>query len=121
MEGWNSIREGFYSIQVNSVQKVVNMVVGGSFSPEKVQQFLNDYHKNLDPIPASQYELRFDCRDLNVITQDMIPHLQGCFELYKTTGFKKVVVEIKQSAIIKMQLNRIAKTVGLEPFEVVEV
>lgn len=90
------MNEGFYTIQVNSLQKVVNMEVGGSFTPEKVEEFLKDYHKNINPIPAAQYELRFDCRSLDILTQDMVPHLQGCFELYKSSGFKNVVVEIKK-------------------------
>lgn len=113
--------QGFYTIQVNSTQNAVNMEVGGSYTPEKVEQFLKDYHNKIDPIPASQYELHFDCRSLNIVTQDMVPHLQGCLELYKTSGFKKVVVEIVKNPIIKMQLNRIAKNAGLDSFEVIEV
>lgn len=115
------MKNGFYSIEVNSVQKVVNMEVGGSFTPEKVEQFLKDYNQNINSIQAAQYELRFDCLSLEIVTQDMVPHLQGCFELYKSSGFKKVVVEIKKNAIIKMQLNRIAKNAGLDAFEVVEI
>lgn len=115
------MKDGFYSIQVNSSQRVVNMEVGGSFSPDTVQQFVRDYHRNVDSIPASQYELRFNCRNLDLVKQDMIPDLENCFNLYKSSGFKKVVVEIQKSPIIKMQLNRVAKGTGLNSFEVVEV
>lgn len=115
------MREGFYKINVNPVKKVVNMEVGGTFTPDKAQQFVNDYHTKIGKLQANEFELHFDCKNIDVVTQDMVPHLQACYELYKQSGFKQVVVEITKSAIIKMQLTRIARTTGLTNFNVVEV
>ena len=114
-------KEGYYSIKVNTIGKVVDMVVSGTFTPEKAQQFINDYQNRIGAITAENFTLKFDCTDLDVVTQDMIPDLEQCYQLYKSSGFKKVIFEIKKNPIIKMQLSRIARKVGLSNAEVVEI
>jgi len=112
--------EGTYTMSVNPATKTVDMTVSGTFTPEKAQQFVNDYQSRIAKINASEYVLEFDCRDLDVVTQDMIPNLESCLALYKSSGFKKVEVGIRKSAIISMQLKRLAKNVDLTNFEVVQ-
>ncbi|MFT4416398.1 hypothetical protein ACLM5H_21265 [Fredinandcohnia humi] len=112
--------EGSYTMNVNLEKKTVDMTVSGTFTPEKAQQFINDYQHKLSSINASEFVLEFDCRDLDVVTQEMIPNLENCLALYKSTGFKKVEVGIRKSAIISMQLKRLARNVGLTTFEVVQ-
>lgn len=107
-------------MSVNSANKTVDMTVSGTFTPEKAQQFISDYESKIAAINASEYVLEFDCRDLDVVTKEMIPNLESCLALYKTSGFKKVEVGIKKSAIISMQLKRLANNVGLTNFEVVQ-
>ncbi|MCT6924788.1 MULTISPECIES: hypothetical protein [Bacillales] len=113
--------QGQYSIQVNSAGKVVNMKVSGTFTPEKAQEFINDYNRQIGKISANEYDLRFDCRGLNVVTQEMTPHLEGCFKLYNESGFKNIIIEIDRSAVLKMQLARLGRNVGLTNLKIEEV
>jgi len=112
---------GTYSMSVMAVQKTVEMTVSGSFTPEKAQEFIADYQSQIGKIKADEFVLKFDCRDLAVVTQDMIPDLESCFALYKSSGFKMVEVGIKKSAVLKMQLSRLARKQGLTNFEVQEI
>ena len=112
--------EGIYTMNVNVVEKTIDMTVSGTFTPEKAKQFINDYQQKVSSINASEFILEFDCRDLDVVTKEMIPDLENCLTLYKSSGFKKVEVGIKKSAIISMQLKRLANNVGLTTFEVIQ-
>lgn len=112
---------GSFKITTNRLQKSVDMIIRGSFTPEMTQEFITDYQKKVSSVNASDYTLRLDCMDLNVVTPAMIPDLENCYRLYQSSGFKKVVFEIKKSPIIKMQLSRIARTTGLANAEIVEV
>lgn len=112
---------GSFSITVNRFKKTVDMVIRGSFTPEKTQEFVAVYQKKVASVNASDYTLRLDCLDLNVVTPAMIPDLENCYRLYDSSGFKKVLFEIKKNPVIKMQLRRIARTTGLANAEIVEV
>lgn len=112
--------EGTYTMKVNVAEKTVDMTVSGTFTPEKAKQFVDDYQLKLSSVNTSEFVLEFDCRDLDVVTKEMIPDLENCLALYKSSGFKKVEVGIKKSAIISMQLKRLASNVGLTTFEVVQ-
>ncbi|WML42646.1 hypothetical protein [Neobacillus sp. PS3-40] len=114
-------KEGYYSIKVNPSTKTIDMVVSGTFTPEKALQFVNDYQSKVGTIKAGEFILKCDCRELDVVTQDMIPDLENCYRLYQSSGFNKVVIEIKKSPVIKMQLSRIGRNTGLTNLEFVEV
>lgn len=112
--------EGTYTMNVDSGKKTIAMTVSGTFTPEKAKQFINDYEQKLSSINTNEFILEFDCRDLDVVTKEMIPDLENCLMLYKSSGFKKVEVGIKKSAIIAMQLKRLANNVGLPAFEIIQ-
>lgn len=111
---------GEYKIIVNRASKTIDMLVRGTFTPEQAKSFHQDYVSKVASINAEDFTLKVDCLDMNLITQDMIPALQVSMEMYKKSGFKKVEVLIKKSTILKMQINRVAKMVGLTNLEVVE-
>lgn len=46
--------------------------------------------------------------------------LEGCFQLYKNDGFKKVILRIASNPILKLQLNRVARSVKLDNCEIIE-
>jgi len=50
----------------------------------------------------------------------MLEQLAASFNLYKETGFKEITFEVN-SAILKMQINRIVRQVNLTNANVVEV
>ena len=114
------MEKGRYTMNVNRVKKELNIMIEGNFSPEQAQRYVSDYNANVKSINPSEYVLRLDCRDLNVITPDLVDSLEACYILYKSSQFNKVIIEIKQVAILKMQLNRIARKVELN-CDIVEV
>ena len=114
--------EGRYTINVNRVKKSIDMTVSGTFTPEQANKFIADYNSKLSGINAGEYVLNFDCRDLNLVTQDMIPSLEACLQMYNKTGFNKVVAGIKKgSPILKMQLSRLARNNGLKNLSIEEI
>jgi hypothetical protein len=114
------MKAGSYTINVNPIKKVVDMVIVGTWTPKQVEDFVRDYQRKVSSIDAKLFDLKVDCTDMDVITQDMIPRLENSFRMYKETGFKKVIFTIKKNPIIKMQLNRVARNTGLTNSEVVE-
>jgi adenine deaminase len=115
----NMTAQGGYTIDTNRTTKEIQMKVVGVFTPQQAEAFHNDYKKHIGSIQASDFTLNVDCTDMKVISQDMIPKLQYSFELYKNSGFKKVKFITNGQVVIKMQINRIARTVGLPNYEVV--
>ena len=114
--------EGKYTMNVNRVKKSIDMTVSGTFTSEQASKFIADYNSKLNGINANEYVLNFDCRDLNLVTQDMIPSLEACLQMYNKTGFNKVVVGIKKgSPILKMQLSRLARNNGLKNLSIEEI
>jgi len=112
---------GSFTIKVNQAEKTIDLTVRGTFTPEKAQEFVKDYQQKLSTIKPEEFVLQFDCRDLDVVSQEMIPNLEACFAMYKDSGFKKVLVGIQKKPIIKLQLNRLARQEGLTNFEVEEI
>ena len=114
--------EGKYTMSVNRVKKSVDMMVSGTFTPEQANKFIADYNSKVSGINANEFVLNLDCRDLNLVPQDMVPSLEACFQLYNKTGFNKVVMGIKKgSPILKMQLSRLGRNNGLKNLIVEEI
>lgn len=111
---------GSYKMKVNKVKQEFNIAIIGSFTPEQAELFMKEYSSNVRSIKATDYTLRLDCTDLTVVTPDLVPALEACYTLYDSSKFNKVIFEIKNNTIVKMQLNRIARKVGLTA-EVVEI
>ncbi len=110
-----------YDININASKKVIDMFIGGSFTPADAKAFINDYNKTVGSIDASNYTLEIDCTTMNVVTPEMVPDLEGSYQLYKQSGFKKIIFKIKDSTILKMQLARLARNTGLTQAEVVKI
>jgi hypothetical protein len=49
----------------------------------------------------------------------MVPMLSACFEMYKKDEFRKIVFNCGTNATLKLQINRVGKTVGLLNYELV--
>lgn len=112
---------GSYRMQVNSESKTFEVQVEGSFSQQDAMSFIAEYDKEVAAFPAREYVINLDCTTLNVSTPDVLPMLEQCYLLYKQTGFAKVVFTIQKNPILKMQLNRVARTTGLENYDIIEV
>lgn len=94
------------SIQLNPAKKTVNISVKGRMTMEDSQLFVSEYNTKMNSIKASEYTLEVDCLDMPVVTPEMAEELKGVMGLYKSTGFNKVIFQIKGNSILKMQLAR---------------
>ncbi|RPJ95243.1 hypothetical protein CW357_11560 [Rummeliibacillus sp. TYF005] len=111
--------EGTYTMSLNQLKKEMNIKIIGNFTPEQAKRFMDDYNKNVNSINAADFNLVLDCLELAIVTPELVPALEDCYKLYKSSNFNKVIFEISNKPIVKMQLNRIAKKVGLDNAEIV--
>ncbi|WP_137744038.1 hypothetical protein [Robertmurraya siralis] len=114
-------KEGSFSIKVNKATKTIDLVVVGTFTPEQVQEFVADYSEKVKSIDPKEYTLNADSTDMDVLTQEMVPAMENTIRMYQQSGFQKLVVTIKKSPILKMQLNRIFKNTNFTNAEVKEI
>ncbi len=110
-----------YDITIYPNRKVIAIFVGGAAKLEEVQEFKRDYERAVNSVDTSAYTLEIDCTNMDVVTPQMVPELEGSYQLYKQSGFMKVIFKIKNSAILKMQLSRLARNTGLTQAEIVKV
>ncbi|KAF4325451.1 hypothetical protein G195_000919 [Phytophthora kernoviae 00238/432] len=71
------------------------------------------------PINTKEYELNIDCKKLNVTAPEIVPLLEGCLQMFKKDEYKKVVLTLENNAILKMQLSRLGRSVGLDNLEII--
>lgn len=112
-------KEKKFNLKLDRVKKVFHAEAHGSFQPEDATAFVAEYTKVINEINPAEYEFQFDATKLKVSTQDMIPMLSACLELYKQAGYRKIVFDCAGSATLKMQLRRVATMTGLENYEVI--
>lgn len=116
----NTSATGSYEMQLNKGTKEVMVLLEGNFTEQQAGEFITEYSNIVKVINPSDYVLRIDCKDMRVVTKELVPSLEACYGLYKQSGFKNVIFEIVKSPIVKMQLARIARKVSLTDYEIVE-
>lgn len=104
---------GKYSIENQAAAKKLAVTVEGTFQPLDAQSFIAAFGKEAKMIAPPQYDLVFDCGKLDVSSQQMVPILQGCMELYKKLCFKKVSIHTFGNVILKMQLQKVIASVNM--------
>ncbi len=105
-----------FSINVSG--DVLKIVLDGKFGDEDIASFGAAYQQAVAKINPAQVTLELDARNMGVITPDKQEKLKGFFILYKQTGFRKVVLRMEDSAILSMQVRRLAKEAGIADFEI---
>jgi hypothetical protein len=106
-------------LKLDKTSKILFAKVQGAFKPDDATEFVMAYTKNVAEINPKEYELHFDSTQLKVSTQEMVPMLSACFEMYKKDEFRKIVFNCGTNATLKLQINRVGKTVGLLNYELV--
>lgn len=101
------------NINVNNIRKIFNISVAGRITAKEEQEFLNDYKAKTKAINSADYTLDVDCSEMKVVTPDMTENLTQVMKMYKATGFKKVVYQVKSNALLKLQLARLARNAGV--------
>ena len=110
---------GSFVFDLKHEEKALNVMIEGMFTPQNALDFIAEYQKNIAEIKPAEYALVFDATNLKVSTQEVLPMLESCVQLYKQTGFKKIVMNMGSSAIVKNQIKRVIEKVGLLNCEVV--
>lgn len=106
---------GNYKVSVTAT--AVNVMCEGNFTPEDAQAFVKEFNKQVSTIKPAQYHLSLDASKLAVSPAEMQELLKGCLTLYKSLGFNKISLNIGTNVILKMQLQRLAKEVGLSSID----
>jgi len=113
-----------YELKLEKTKKILYAKAFGSFGPADANGFVSDYNAILKAVNVNELELQFDCKELKVSGKDvksgvdMTNMLKACLEMYKKDGFKKIIFNCEKNLVLKMQLQRLAKEVGLPNFEV---
>lgn len=109
------------NILLNTANKTVSIQVKGRMTKEDSALFIDEYNKKMNSIKTSEYTLEVDCVEMPVVTPEMAEELTGVMGLYKSTGFNKVIFQIKESSVLKMQLSRIARNADLTNATIVDL
>ncbi|CAM3598179.1 hypothetical protein [Marinicrinis lubricantis] len=112
--------KGSFRIELNMVDRVMEMQIGGTFTAEDYARFIAEYEKKTASLDGPSYTLRVDCKAMDLLSAQEVESLKGSFEKYKQTGFREVVFIITEAQLfMKMQLKRVARSAGLDNVEVV--
>jgi hypothetical protein len=104
---------GKYEIEVNTERGVVFEKIEGLWSLEDIQRYHQDYLTKV--IPALKHRKWAKCCDVRTYKASTITdELNKNMALYIQNGLTGGAI-IVDSAIVKMQLARSTKSIGLEP------
>lgn len=110
-----------YVLTLNQAKKTITFkMLVAYFEPEDAESFVSEYHQKVNSVIAADYTMVLDCREMKVVKPDMVPALSFCMNLYKESGFKRVVFEVNGKAVLRLQLRRLTKNEGLKA-EVIQV
>lgn len=112
---------GSFSIRKNIINKELNMKITGSFDQKMVQDFIKDYQSKVAGIDASEYTLKVDSTEMDLLAKEMTASLEGSFKMYYETGFKGVVLTIPKNVTMSLQMNRLMRNAGLTNGKVEQV
>ncbi len=101
------------SYKISTGKQTIDIMVEGLFNPDDAQSYLKDFNKAVSVINPLDYELILDCTKLSISPAEMQQLLKGCLELYKSLNFKSVTLKGGTNAILKMQMQRLCSSVGL--------
>ncbi len=115
----DTANEKKFNLKLDKPGKVFFAEVHGAFKPEDANAFVVEYTQIVNSINTTEYELRFDSTKLRVNSQEMVPMLAACFEMYKQGNYRKIVFDCSGNATLKMQIHRVAKMTNLTNAEVI--
>lgn len=98
-----------FEITTDQSKKIFIVKVGGFFLPEEGAAFLSQYQDKLKNINPKDYNLIVDGTELKTSKVEMLPVLEKCMELYKSTGFKAMFGVRPESPTASMQLEKVCK------------
>ena len=100
--------------KIDLKEKTLLITMGGFFTPDEAKSFIDDYEKTVSSMDTKGISLILDGSELKASTQDMLPMLQQCMEMYMRDNFKKVIVLDFDSSVTNSQITRVAKSIGFD-------
>lgn len=107
------------SFSITHGVNTLKIALSGKFGPEHGEQFVKAFQAEVAKIQPSNTELQFSAGDFQVLAAENQSGLKDCLELYQKIGFKKIVMDLGNNAILGMQVKRLAASAGLSNFEIV--
>lgn len=101
-----------YIMKYEENKNVFHVTVSGFFKEEDGLGFLNDYTNNLKTFKPQNTTLIIESQDLKTSTQNMLEIMKNCYQLYNSSGFKKMFIVLPESATAAGQAKRMAKEAG---------
>lgn len=105
-----------YDMIVKNDEKIFRIALKGFFLEADAKMFVEEYVEKTKLIDAKSYSMIIDCTKFPVIKAELIDSLAGCYKLYASTGFSKIIFINSDSAIQQSQLKRVAEKVGLKSY-----
>lgn len=96
----------------------LNIALSGSFDKPTVASFISKFNTEVKKIQPAKCQLVVEVSEMQVQPAEMQDTLKGCFQLYESAGFKKIIMNVGNNVILAMQARRIAKDAGLSNVEV---
>ena len=107
------------TFRFSSAPGVFYVTLEGLFNKDSAAQYVNSFLYELNKIDPPNCELYFDVTKFQLLPAEMLETLEGCFKLYQSIGFKKILINLGGNTILGMQVTRIAKRAGLENYELI--
>jgi arginine/lysine/ornithine decarboxylase len=110
---------GTYKLNYNSDKKTFEVLAEGMFDLTDAENYKAAFLKKVTEFDPTQSILEIDCQNQGITGGEVQEVLKECYQIYKNCNFEKVIFIVGSSTILKMQLNRIAKEIGLPNYEII--
>lgn len=97
---------------IKHTQNALLVTAGGFFTPQEGQDFIKSYNDAVKKINPKETKLILDGSSLRTSTQEMLPILKNCLEMYIKDNFQKIYMVKYASAITNSQVSRLGKENG---------
>lgn len=102
-----------YQIRKDVTNKTIHISVGDKMTKEIAEKFVREYDMTVRSVNAAEYTLDIDCTNMKVLTPELADELEASFNVYKASGINKIIFQIQNDIVLKMQVSRLARKVGL--------
>jgi hypothetical protein len=95
----------------------ISVVCEGVFTMEDASGYVEEFKKAAAQVNTATSHLVLDGSGLRVSSQEMVGMLTNIIAMYKDMGFQDITMDLGKSAVVKMQIRRLAKEAGLNQFK----
>lgn len=92
--------------------KALIVKLSGFAQAEKSGSYVDLFRQCASRVPVQEYSLIIDSGELKTFPPAVLPVLEESYQLYMSTGFKKVTLVNPKEGVARMQLSRVARKVG---------